>query len=32
MTIEEMSKGLKLSIQAALENKTDLCAAGGVTH
>ncbi len=32
MTIEEMSKGLKLSIEAALETEKDICIASGETH
>jgi len=32
MTIAEISKGLKLAIEAAIENEQDIAAAGGATH
>lgn len=32
MTIEEISKGLKLSIEAAIENEKDIVSASGSTH
>lgn len=32
MLLEQISKGLELSIEAALENEKDLCEAGGDTH
>ncbi len=32
MTIEEMAKGLRLSIEAAIEHEKDLKIAGGATH
>lgn len=32
MTIEEMSKGLALCIEAAIENEHDITAASGATH
>lgn len=32
MTLEEISRGLLLSVEAAIENEQDICAAGGATH
>ena len=32
MTLEEISRGLLLSVEAAIENEQDIAAAGGATH
>ena len=32
MTLEEMARGLRLSIEACIENENDIAAAGGSTH
>ena len=32
MTLEEISRGLLLSVEAAIENEQDIAAAGGTTH